>query len=352
MVVFLSFVQAQENNQLESNSTWEINNKKENKKIKVKGFIRISDDDRRIAELSNDAAINYSTGARKLEVSRDRQGNVQYKIDGELKTAFSPAEESFLQASIKDLINQGLDAKARARRIYAKNGIEGLLQEVKGLPSDFPKSLYLKSILAMDVVASETTQLLGYASESLKSDYYKSEILNEVTAKSLQNNQVLNAYLQGAASIGSDYYQYTCLNRLINEVPISKAQQTQAIQVAQQIKSDYYQAELLKNIFAKQSPDAEGYHEALKLLTALKSDYYKSEVLSKLAHAELKEADWKLLIAQLGAIHSDYYKSEVLQKFIAKAPRTDSIKIELTAAAKGIKSETYYGKTMRKITDL
>lgn len=330
---------------------WSITNDKDGSKINIKGDVRLTADDRRIANISNNGSITYRKNGAKIAIHQDKKGTLVYEFNGRVKEEFSAADEHLLQGLIQTMIRNGIDAKGRTERIFAKSGTAGVLQEVDRLTGDYPRSVYLKNLLSLTSNPHDVEKIVNNLNQRISSDYYRTEVLTSAIKKASPDASFYKAYVDVVATMESDYYKVEATKKLLNqdlkEDPIARI-----IEMAKQINSDYYQSELLKKLTDKHYIGESGFKNILQLIASMDSDYYKAEVIKNLIKNNPKAINWKALIGTTKQIDSDYYQTEVLKQIIAKAPQAASLKDQLYEAAKNINSNHYQGEVLRAITAL
>lgn len=382
-----TFVCAQKNqiSYSNTNNTFQVNvnNSTEKMNLTVKGNVTLGEDDKSIQNMSPDSYIEYRIKNQSLDIN-SASGTPTYTINGVKKINLSTEDKALIEQCVKTMINYGVDADNRVKRIFAKSGTAAVLNEVSGFKSDYVKEIYMSWLLKNQKLSKdEMIALLNKTDQYLSSDYYKSELLNSVMASFLGDAATSDAYLKTVAGMKSDYYQYTTINNLL-KTSLNEKQFDNLLSIVDEMKSDYYQSEVLKkllnsntisdNKFSRvmkiaasmksdyyksviisallNNKDISGsrYSEVIAAMQGIKSDYYQSEVLKKLVDQNIKgEAEWSKLIQYAENIRSDYYQSEVLIKIADKMPNSESLKKQWSEAAKKIKSDYYYGKLARAV---
>lgn len=95
-------------------------------------------------------------------------------------------------------------------------------------------------------------------------------------------------------------------------------------------------------------PEAD-YDSILTIASRLET-YNRKEVFERLADIREKTgAEWAGLVRAVGALDEDFMKGEVLTKIAKDLPRSDSLILIYRTAAKTIRDDMEYGKTLRAI---
>ena len=360
-----------------------VNNNSEKLNITIKGDLRLADDDKSISGLSRGGSLSYRKKDQSLEVENDGNGNLAYTINGKKKTTLSEEDKALVEDCVQSLIEYGIDADNRVKRIFAQKGTTGVLSEVSWFKSDYVKEIYLSHLIKDQKLSKEEMiAVLNKADQYLSSDYYKAELLDGIMVSFLSDETTSDAYLKTVSSITSDYYQSTTVKKLLNS-SLSEKQFDQVLAIVNNMSSDYYQSEVLKMLLNNEISDAK-FSSVMKVAGTMKSDYYKAEIISALlknkslnkdryaqtitAMQNMKssyyqytiltnlidenikdEAAWSQLIQYAGKLDSDYYESEMLVQIADKMPVSETLKKQLTEAAKNINSDYYYGKVIHAI---
>jgi hypothetical protein len=382
----VAFVSAQKNevsySKTDNTFKLKVNNASEKLHLIVKGDVTLGDDDKSIQKISPDGSVEYRNGNQSLDISAAPDGTLSYTINGTKKTNLDNEDKALIGQCVKTMIDYGIDAKNRVKRIFAKSGSGGVLNEVSRFKSDYVKEIYLSWLLKNQKLSkAELIALLNKTDQYLKSDYYKSELLNGVMASFLSDAATSDAYLKTVANMKSDYYQYTTINkllksslnekqfngilsivdnmksdyyqseilkRILNDNTVSDNKFSTVMNIAANMKSDYYKSEIISALLKNKNISSNRYSQTIAAMQGMKSDYYQSEILKKLVDQNVKdESEWSKLIQYAGNIQSDYYQSEVLIKIAGKMPDSELLKKQLNEAAKKIKSDYYYGKLVR-----
>ncbi|KGE15458.1 hypothetical protein [Sphingobacterium deserti] len=328
--------------------TWEASDDNGKTKLIVKGEVSISDDDERIVSIAKNGAINYEQKSNKLQVTAGNNGKLIYRINKREKAVLDADDKKLLQSAIHMMISRGINAEARTKRLYAKSGRDGVLQELPKLQGDYARQKYLSALLSLGMSTPEMTDVLTNIGQYLTSDYYNAELLTNVMTIYLLDKATSKAYLNIVRDMKSDYYQYSILQKMMNN-KLNSEQMVEVVDIVKTMKSDYYQSEVYKNLLKRAAFGETAFNETLDLVFSMKSDYYKTEIIKNLLKRQLTEADWTKLISYADKVDSDYYQCELILNIADKMPKNDGLKRGLLEAAKAIKSEYYYGKVMRKI---
>lgn len=120
--ITLTHAQDDEVSYSKENNTFnlKVNNSSEKLNLTLKGDVSLGDDDKSISELSQNGSIFYRKKNQSLEVENDAKGNLLYTINGNKKTNLSEEDKAVIANCVKLLIDYGVDADNRVKRIFAQ----------------------------------------------------------------------------------------------------------------------------------------------------------------------------------------------------------------------------------------
>ena len=318
-------------------------------KLILKGDVQLADDDQNIKSISRGGSLIYSKNKQDLKVESDSKGNLTYKLNGN-QISGSASEQPVIADCVNRLIEYGVDAERRAKRIYSTSGFAELMHQVGRLKSDYAQQIYLSFTLKNEKLSNgEIAALLDNVNKQIQNSYYRSVVLSGIKPVHFSDETVVNKYIEAMDGISTDYYKFTALQKILRE-PLTENQFDKIISFATSINSDYYQSEILKSALSNKNISPQNLTKVIHSASDIKSDYYKSELLKQIIKSGVKDEDtWKLLMKEASKISSDYYLSETLVLIAKKIPSDDLLKKEVELTAKNINSDLYYGKVMRAL---
>lgn len=233
-----------------------------------------------IEEDSGGIERSYSVEARNGQLQRD------YRVDGK-RREFDAEGRAWLARVLPHLMREtGLQARERAGRILARDGVDGLLDEMGRIGSDYSRGKYLAALFAL----------------------------------SNPDDAQMARALRFAATIGSDYEMRRALEAGLAGGTLSPARRAQLLEVATGISSDYEQAELLLAVLEQGVPNGAMLPAWAKLLDGIGSDYDQRRVLQALLATGDIDASL-LALAAAKDVSSDYEARELLAPAAATTRR-------------------------------
>lgn len=362
-----------------------ITSNKDRLEFKLKGDIVFTDDEKGIKSLSSGGNLLYKKEDNKLEIIPNSQGGLSYTINGKSKTSLGNQDHSLIAQCVEFMIQNGVNGKERAERIFKQSGFNGVLKEVDRFKSDYVKHIYLKNLGANASLSDD--QMLSFLNKTdqlISSDYYKSELMNAIQENYLKKEATAHVYLQNVKSMKSDYYQANTIKRLL-KLPLSDQRFGEVISIVKIMKSDYYQSDVLSMVLKNNQISAGRFGQVMNAVSGINSDYYKSEIISSLlknrtldpnrysqtitAMSDMKssfykatilknlvtkdivdESEWIKLLKFTDSVGSDYEKANVLIKIADNMPaKNEKVKEAFMQTAKTIRSDYDYGRVMRSM---
>lgn len=334
-----------------SNGVYEYNvlDSKEKLKLKVKGNIEFTKDEKDIASISSGGVVDYQKGKNRVKITA-KSGGLEYVINGKTKNSLDDADKKVVAESVQTLIQVGVNGEQRALQIYQEQGYDAVIKEIKRLKSDYVQHIYFGGLLSYEKHSDkDLLQILDGAQKALASDYYMTEVIQKSASIYLNNPSVQEAFVNKVKNLKSDFYQAEVFKYLLKKSSLQGNEKT-FVKAVSSIKSDYYQAEVLNYFIRKSDLVQKTFPELLGAVQAIKSDYYQTEVLSKLLrNGALSKKEYLQLIQFTPEIKSDYYQAEVLKKIASQMPEDDELKAAYHQAAEEINSSHYYGEVLKKL---
>ena len=325
--------------------------------IESRGKIEVTDDDRDIKSLSNDGYLEITKtvfGSKRAIVIESLGGGKIKKeyYEGRNKMEWDPHGKNWLAEILPEIVRSTtLGAEGRVNRIFAKDGVSGVVAELSRLEGDYTASHYAKLLLEKNIPASELPRAITGIADAIDSDYYLSTVLQSNVSRMLSTPDAANAFLQGTKKIGSAYYKSVVLKEAAKKLAGSPAQVKTILQSAAEIDSDYYLSVVLTTLLEQNELKEESVKDLIPVTTNISSDYYRSQVLDKaLNNASLSNESLKSLVTALEGVNSDYYKSSVFNTMAERMTMEPDVQIQVINQIKEAVNSDYYASiTMKNV---
>ena len=327
--------------------------------IESRGKIEVTDDDRDIKSLSNDGYLEITKtvfGSKRAIVIESLGGGKIKKeyYEGRNKMEWDPHGKNWLAEILPEIVRSTtLGAEGRVNRIFAKDGVSGVVAELSRLEGDYTASHYAKLLLEKNIPASELPAAIKGIADAIDSDYYLSTVLQSNVSRLLSTPDAANAFLQGTKKIGSAYYKAVVLKEAAKKLAGSPAQVKTILQSAADIDSDYYLSVVLTSLLEQSELKEQSITDLIPASTNISSDYYRTQVLNKaLNKTSLSNETLKSLISALEDINSDYYKTTVFNTMAERMKMDSDVQIQMINQVKeSVNSDYYASITMKNVLE-
>jgi hypothetical protein len=255
--------------------------------IRWSGKIRLSDDEKSIADITPGGYLTFRENDQQLKAESNLQGEISLTLfDGHNNLAsLDDSGRRFAAGVLQKMISRGFYADGRAQRIAQKGGNQALLAEIPRMAMEGIVDPYLDLLFKSDSLTKEEQISLLQQIDHLGDDE-KEKYLNRFRPDQLKDSAIGQCWLTTVGSIGADDRKKDLLVHYIGQVA-----------------------------------DSTG----------------------------LPDAGWISLIRAAARMEDDYNKSDLLLQIAQKMPHNDIVKAEYKAAARTIRDDANYGKAMRAI---
>ncbi len=263
-----------------------------------------------------------------------------YRVDGDAQ-AFDASAKQWLAATLPEIFRRtGLDAEARAKRILARAGVEGLLAETALVTSDYPRAAYVAALFTLgqpDRV--QTARAIALARE-ISSDYELRRALSAILEHGALDELTSAALLEASTDIESDYERAELLIAAAAVMPLDGARLDVWQQATRGVASDYDRRRVLESLLAQHALRPEHARLAIALAADIGSDYEKRMLLATAAETGLGTAITRSEYTRVAAtIGSDYERREALLTLIRGVEIDAPLALDVLNAARDIGSD-------------
>ena len=359
--------------------TWEENKLKT--RFTVKGELEFNEDYTDLTRISPGGSLVIAEAngktSRRLEIKPEPDGSLSRKYEvNKQGQPWAGEAKTWLAGLIDKGVNeQGLDAKKRAERIFAKGGFSALQSEISRLGSDFVKGLYLVETIRLPELKEEEIRLaLGQAGTEISADFVKAKLLRGVPGRALASQQTADAWLGCAGTIqsdfdlsqtlvffvaggqaseksviktlglaarmGSDFEKSRLLQKVLELTPGDSILSPAFFEAADAINSDFERGRTLQALLKQKDLSAGTLENAAKSARAMHSDFEKQRFLVALAGAQTtNELSASLFLDTIGTMGSDFEKRRGLSAFAKREGLSEKTAVAVLKAAGGIQSD-------------
>jgi hypothetical protein len=360
--------------------------------IKWSGKIRLSDDDRSIAEISPGGYLKFRENDTTLKAESSLQGEISYTLfDGHEQLSLNDSGQQFIATQIQKMIRFGFFGEERAERIYKKGGVPALLVELSRIKMEGARGPYLNLLFKADTLT--VPQLIGLLQVIDSSDNMPEQqhLLSLFSRGQLRDSAVSQKWLSAVGHLRTSYMEKDLLMHYI-DTDLTADRFDTVVAVAGRFESPNDQKEVyqrLADIAAIRLHDSLFAQPWLYAVGQIGPSYIKKDLLLLYLQTDINRAsglpvdqfdtvlaitrrfespqdskeiydklvglppqndiEWAGLIHAVGALEPDYLKSDLLLKIAPKMPRSDSLVSAYRKSAKSIQGDMDYGKVIRAV---
>ncbi len=324
--------------------------------IEYKGDIEFAADDTDIVRISRGGSfeieLREGRNTRLLQIE-PRDGGLQrtWTVNGEERAYDANASAWFARMLVVVFRRTGVNAEQRATRILAESGVDGLLQEISFITSDWAAVRYYTVLLSQPNLDVETIRrVVREAGQRVESDFELARLLIAIAENQPVDEAVQVAYVAAAGSIDSDYEHRRVLSAILRRQDLSEPVANAMLQSAQDIDSDFERARLLLEVL-----EAHPLNEALTpaffdAVRTIGSDFEQRRVLSTVLDRgapNVAVLDQTLTVAR--NIQSDHELARLLVQVADQYPVDVSLPASYLDAARSLGSDHERSRVLRTL---
>jgi hypothetical protein len=235
------------------------------------------------------------------------------------------------------------------RRNLSVQVVDEVIKASSDIGSDHYASIVISDALDRPNLSDDAFNNLMDAVSNMDSDHYVTETFMSLLNEREVSDQVVKAILDRLAYMDSDHYRNVIISELFDDHLISDEYWGVLLNTIDDVESDHYASEMLKEVL-KNDLTEEQYSRVIQKVSRVDSDHYKVTIIKEVLETDLTNEQLKSILEAADYIDSDYYKSEVLREACSQVREsTDDIKSVYRKVARGIGSDTYYGRVARCI---
>jgi beta-lactamase regulating signal transducer with metallopeptidase domain len=313
--------------------------------LKARGEVRFNAAEDDIASISDGGSLSIvetRDGVKRALSLESKAGQLTrvYRVDGDTRP-FDAEAKQWLAQTLPDVFRRtGLDAEARAKRIHARAGLDGLLDETALVGSDYARAEYLSAAFVLDRPdATQLARAIALAGD-IDSDYELRRALGLILTRGALDDGARLAVLRAATEIGSDYECAELLIDAARHIALQGDRLAAWQKALSGIGSDYERRRVLEALLSQGETRPEHARLAIAMAADIGSDYEKRMVLEKAVDTGLGPAVTRSEYTRVAAtIGSDYERREALLKLIEDGQVDAALALDVLDAARGIGSD-------------
>ena len=315
--------------------------------IEARGEIKYNRDVTDVESISSGGSFvieqHLGDDTRRLVIRPRPDGTLErtYSVDGSRREYDDAARAWFADALVALDRETAFAVDQRVPAILERAGVNGVLQEISLLGSDYARRRYYTKLLsARQLDGAQVRRVVTQAGTEMSSDYELAELLVALSKVDAFGDDSHTAFVTAAKKINSDYERRRALNALLRRDQLGPATVQALLEAASTIGSDYELAELLIDVSKRYAVNDQTRPVYLEAVGSIQSDYEHRRVLAAIvAGGSLTPAVSRALLEDAQRIKSDYELTEFLIQIAKKGGLDSTTRDAYFAAADKIRSD-------------
>ena len=297
--------------------------------MQIIGNARIAGDLSGFASIDPGGKVEIETSGdgrrRELTLTPSANGFAHaYQVDGD-RRAWDDEGKAWLSSVLTLLVRRGgFAVNERVEHLLRSKGVNGVLEEVALLDSDYTQRLYLNRLMSQAALnGGALRSVINLAQRELESDYELTELLIAVAGKQNFTDESRAAFIQATNALQSDYEHRRALSAVLKKGGLNTDDVTAVLVSARSIKSDYEKAEVLIGAAGRYVLDQRSRVAYLAATQGMQSDYEQRRVFTTLLKQDgLGPSDLAQILNATTSMESSYERSQILQMASAQIDLT------------------------------
>lgn len=327
--------------------------------IELDGELEVNDAETQVTGLSagGELEIEEKRGreSRRLIIEEARGGDLvrRWWVDGR-EVAYDAASAAWLGDMLSLLFRRaGYEAQERARRILAREGVDGLLDEISRIRSDHVARRYYTVLLSeADLDPGQVREIVSRLSEEIDSDHELARLLIAIAERHPLDRAVQAAYVEAAGSIESDHELARVLLAILSRQDLDPEAAASMLRAATTIDSDHELTRLLTQLLRRGRLDAAQADELAEAIAAIDSDFEMRRVLMAILESQGLDRPFGEIVLEAAAeIGSDHELGRVLRSVAESYPGSRPLPDSYFAAARSVDSDRELSNALRAVVE-
>lgn len=328
-------------------------------KIELNGDITFDENFTQIASLSQGGDLEIEEkqrrATRRVTMKRERDGSLRRRwfVNGD-ERAWDREADAWVESMVLVLFRRsGYQATERAEAILARRGVDGLMQEISQLSSDYVARRYYTVLLSRaDLDAATVQRIVRQVGEQIDSDHELAQLLIAIAQNQPLDESVRIAYVEATKSLQSDHEHRRVLSAILKRQDLSPEVARSMLRSAATIDSDHELATLLIELSKQNVLDASMADDFFKVVGTIDSDFEQRRVLSAAIDAGLTDPRFldKALESAKG-IGSDHELGQLLLEVARHYPADRQVPASYLAAARTIGSDVELQRVLASLVE-
>jgi hypothetical protein len=316
--------------------------------VRARGEVGLTDDGREVESLEEGGYLTLREGDRRIEYRRPGSGGIERRYFRDGREAALDADARAWAARFLDEVSRttSVGARARFRRILAREGAAGVLAEVPRIESGSIRKMYLTELVASGRLRPQDTRRVLELTRGLSSSSGQRDVLLALLDRRMISGDLWSDWLRATASVSSNNTRSALLTRAVDELRSGPLPAAYFEAVRSISSSADRRAVLVKTAEAVPGLEPSVPHYLDAVVEIGSSSEQRAALLALLTRQRLSPASlgqWLRTVAKVG---SDSEKEALLMAAVDRLPRDRATAAAFNEAAESIGSDTRYNRVV------
>jgi len=329
--------------------------------IQVKGDIKVNDDDTGIRSISPGGSLKISKktfgNKRTIIIEGKSNGALSYEYyEGRQEVPFDPEGKKWLADVLLEVVRlTGIDAEGRTRRIYAKHGVDGVIDEIHEISSNSVMSLYFEAIIStVDLNDDEIISVCSAIAYEMTSNTERGRLFRKYNKLFLRNNTTTVVFFNSLSKLSSNTERGSIFTSINSKIDFDDIKVTEAYFASlDRMTSNTERGRVLRHVNRSQELSNDAYARLLMSVKKLSSNTEMGSVIRSLDKIDIQNEE--ISIAFFNAIDgmsSNTEAGSTLRNLLKNHDLNADNLIRLLASVKKLSSNTEKGSILRTINKI
>lgn len=326
--------------------------------IQVNGEISVNDNDTGIKRISPGGSLKISKktfgNKRSIIIESNSSGNLNYEYyEGRQEIPFDPEGKKWLADVLLDVVRlTGIDAEGRTKRIYAKEGLDGVIEEIHEISSNTVMAVYFESLLKnISLNDDEIVTVCSAISHEITSNTERGRLYRKYADIFMRNNTTAIVFFESLSSLSSNTERGSVLTSINSKIDFNDPKVTEAYFAGvDRMTSNTERGNVLRYTERNQVLSNNAYARLLTSVKKLSSNTEMGSVIRSLSQLDMKnpEVSTAYFIA-IDAMTSNTEAGSTMRNLLKTQELGDDNYIRLLGSIKKLTSNTEMGSILRSI---
>ena len=321
------------------------------------GKIRVTDDDKDVKFISDGGYLEISKttfgNRRRLLLEGIEDGKVIRRYyEGRSQVDYEPDGKRWLEDILIDVVRStGIDAEGRVNRIFSKEGVDGVLDEISDISSNSGQARYFQQLLTKDLNPTDLADVAYAIGYVISSNSERGRLFRKYARIFLADERTSSGFFRGITKISSGSERGSILREVL-ETDLTNVQLEDLLMVTGSISSNSEKGSILRKVNKQNFEGKNVVYPYFKAVNTISSDSEKSSVLRDLLkHQKLNASAQKALFMSVEEMSSSTEMSSVLRAAMSQMEGTRASIDAFFDALNSISSTTESGRVLRSLIE-